>query len=107
MTDEEKILNFLYDCEADFMCWYPISATNMADFIDLSVYKIRKILHKLRDNGIVEFERRYVPDRISYEGELQEEGFFYCGWKLTKIGKDTDAYRKIEKEYEELVEKMF
>ena len=93
MSEEEKIIYELCSEAVDIMCWYPQPATIISKFANVSLYKTRKILHNLQNNEICEFERGYVPDRYSYEGELEEEGFFYCGWKLTEIGKK--KYQKI------------
>lgn len=106
MTEEEIILRELYDEDIDYMCWYPQPATVISNFTKISLYKTRKILHKLQDEGIVKFERGYVPDRISYEGELEEEGFFYCGWALTEKGKDNDIYKKLKEKNREEMDKM-
>lgn len=104
--EEERILKELYDEDLDIMCWYPIPATAISKFTKISLYKTRKILHKLQDEGIVKFERGYVPDRFSYEGELEEESFFYCGWQLTEKGKDNDIYRKLKENRDAEIDKM-
>lgn len=107
MSEEEKILRELYDEDIDYMCWYPQPATVISNFSKVSLYKTRKILHKLKDKGLVEFERGYVPDRFSYEGEFEEEGFFYCGWQLTEKGKDNDEYRKLKEKHLEEMKQMY
>jgi len=86
MSEEELIVNELCKEYTDIMCWYPQPATIISKFSNVSLYKTRKILHELQQKEIVEFERGYVPDRFSYEGEWEEEAFFYCGWKLTEVG---------------------
>lgn len=106
MNEKEKILRELYNESLDYMCWYPVPATCISKFTKVSLYKTKKILHNLQDEGIVKFKRGYVSDRFSYEGELEEEGFFYCGWELTENGKDNDLYKKLKKEYDEEMDKM-
>ena len=96
LSEEEKVLNELYKQDIDIMCWYPQPSTVISKFSNVSLYKTRKILHKLKKEGIVEFERGYVPHRISYEGELEEESFFYCGWKLTNKGKNNNKYTELK-----------
>ena len=98
MSEEEKILHELYRNTIDCMCWYPQPATVISKFSKVSLYKTRKILHKLQKEGIVKFERGYIPDRFSYEGELRGEAFFYCGWELTDKGKDNKIYKEMETE---------
>ena len=107
MTEEEKILHELYRNAIDFMCWYPQPATSISYTTKISIYKTRKILHKLRNEGIVKFERGYVPDRFSYDGELEEEAFFYCGWELTDKGKDNNTYKEMFEDYCEWQDKMY
>lgn len=84
---EEKIIDELCRENIDIMCWYPQPATVISKFSNVSLYKTRKILHNLKKQGYVKFKRGYTPERYSYEGELEEEAFFYCGWELTEIGK--------------------
>ena len=107
MTEEEKILHELYRNAIDCMCWYPQPATSISYTTKISIYKTRKILHKLRNEGIVKFERGYVPDRFSYEGELEEEAFFYCGWELTDKGKDNNTYKEMFEDYCKWQDKMY
>lgn len=104
MSEEEKVIQELCNEATDIMCWYPQPATIISKFANVSLYKTRKILHKLQDEELVEFERGFVPDRYSYEGELEEESFFYCGWKLTNIGRI--KFQKILIEMNERIEKL-
>lgn len=106
LSEEEKILNELYKQDIDIMCWYPQPSTVISKFSNVSLYKTRKILHKLKEEGIVEFERGYVPGRISYEGELEEEAFFYCGWKITTKGKKNNKYTELKQKSEKELEKI-
>ena len=107
LSEEQIILLELYNNEINSWCWYPQPATSISYTTKISIYKTRKILHKLQNEGIVKFERGYVPDRFSYEGELEEEAFFYCGWELTDKGKNNDTYKKMYKEYCEWQDKVY
>lgn len=106
MDDKEKILNELYKNDLDYMCWYPIDAKSISKFCSVSLEKTRRILNSLKKDGIIKFERGRVPDRFSYEGELEEEGFFYCGWSLTEKGKSNPNYLEMQKEWLKEVEKI-
>lgn len=107
MSDKEKVLECMYKHDVNIMVWFPIPATWISKVINVSLFKTRKILHELKKQGLVEFIRGYQPDRFSYEGELEEEAFFYCGWELTDKGRDNDAFKKIQSDELELINKIW
>ncbi len=103
MTDHEKVLQKLSGIDVDWHDGSVLSAKDIANATKMSKYKILKILHELRDEGLVERASQGCPAQISY-GEITE---LICeampplnGWALTPKGRETDIYKAVEDEYE-------
>lgn len=79
--------------------WYPYPSTLIRDVTGLSLYKVRKELHRLRDLGLVEI------DRYCEVGE--DRNYLFTGWRVTNLGMDTDIYKKMDKEEADRVRECF
>ena len=65
---------------------YPLPATVIAEFLNLSVHKVRYHLRKLKQQGLV---------YSFYEGGADEDGDMFClhGWGITKSAFCTAEYK--------------
>ena len=63
---------------------YVISTKAISKIFNISYYLARKYCNQLREEGLIEFIKEYIPNRFSYEGELEQEAFWNIGWKTTK-----------------------
>ena len=90
-----------------FVLWihgYVISTKGLADIQKISYYKARKYCKELKEEGLIEFIREYIPAQFNYEGELEEDSFWNIGWRTTKKAIETDMWKQ-EKAEEERIEK--
>lgn len=72
---------------------YPLPAKAFCEPLNISYYRARKYCKELQEEGLIEFIRDYIPDQFSYEGELECEGFFIEGWRITKKAEETQIYK--------------
>lgn len=56
----------------------------------------RKLCNQLKEEGLITLIRDYIPARYSYEGELENEPFFVCGWVTTEQGRKTEIWKQEE-----------
>lgn len=95
MSDADKILKEIYKNEIDCKSSLPIPATDISKATKISLSRTKNILHKLQNEGLVRFQRAYM------KGNLNEKGFFYCGWEITERGKGDNVFKNMKQEYEE------
>ena len=72
---------------------YPLPAKG---FRNISYYMARKLCNELKQEGLITFLRDYIPAQFSYEGELENEPFFICGWITTEEGRKTEIWKQEE-----------
>lgn len=96
-----KILYFLCrHCVSIMDGWYPYPARLIAKQSGISIYKTRKELKKLKENGFVRTFSVYI--------ENDEETFFpYNGWGITQKAKETKEYKTAREEEDKLVHDVF
>lgn len=101
-SNREKILRYISRIIVDWHDAYVVSAKDIANSTGLSKYKVLKILHELRDEGLVERATQGCPAQISY-GETVE---LICeampplnGWTLTHNGHESEIFKTVKKEY--------
>lgn len=80
--------------------WRPYPSTAIAKQMNISVGKVRYMLKKLKEQGLVESFR---------EGGQTEEGQVYCmhGFGITEKAKETEEYKKAFDEEKKLCKKCF
>lgn len=79
--------------------WYPYPSTCIKEVTGLSLYKVRKELHTLRDLGLVEV------DRYCEVGE--DRNYLISGWRVTDKGRQTEIYKRLDKEEADRVRECF
>ncbi len=88
MTDKIfKILvkhNVIPSCS----CGMPLPASYLAQRLNISLYKCKKHLHELKEQGLVEVVRG------GYYDDYYGKNFLYCGWYITKKAEETQVYKE-------------
>ncbi len=105
-TDREKVLKQISSLDFALCNLFDLRvlpAQSIANATEMSKYKVLKILHELRDDGLVERASQGCPAQVSY-GEITE---LICdampplnGWALTAKGRETDVYKAVKDEFE-------
>lgn len=94
---KENDLVFEKLCHALAFTWETnvITSKEIAHATNLSVYKVRKALRQLAENGFIEKHSEGCPACCdSYTGELIHESYPpRNGWRLTEKGYQTDIYK--------------
>lgn len=67
----------------------------------------RKLCRELKEEGLIRFYRDYIPASFTYEGELDQDAFFICGWETTEKGRQTEIYKEEEIKENKLIEECF
>lgn len=65
--------------------WLPFPSTHLANVCDMTLYKARKELKRLKEQGLV------VSDRYCEVGE--DRNILISGYTITDKAKDTEEYR--------------
>ncbi len=79
--------------------WVPYPSTHLSKCCGLSLYKTRKELKKLKDQGLVVSDIKIISD--------DEGTAILRGYKITDKAKNTEEYRKAHKEEREICIKVF
>ena len=77
-----------------------ISVPNIACLLKTSKYQVRKYINNLREDGLCTSDTCIIKDE--YENFPP-----YKGFRLTSKGRQTDAFKKAELEYEKLMRDCF
>lgn len=67
----------------------------------------RKLCNELKEEGLIELLKDYIPAQFSYEGELEQEPFFVCGWITTEKGRKTEIWKQEEVKEEKIRKECF
>lgn len=67
----------------------------------------RKLCKELKEEGLIRFYRDYIPASFTYEGELDHDAFFICGWETTEKGRKTKIYKEEEFKENKLIKEVF
>lgn len=86
---------------------YVISTKAISKIFNISYYLARKYCNQLREEGLIEFIKEYIPNRFSYEGELEQEAFWNIGWKTTKKAFETKIWKQEEKKEEKIIKEVW
>lgn len=105
MEDKEikdKILKFLSANDVNiFNCGYAIHSKNISESLHISYEKIKRIIKKMKREGLVVYENKSYTVLEDYE--MQEYSKFRnIGWLLTDKARQTEIWKK-EKEKEEKI----
>ena len=79
--------------------WYPFPSTCISQICKLSLYKTRKELKKLKEQGYV------VSDRYCEIGE--DRNYLISGYTITDKAKETEEYKKAYEEERQAVKECF
>lgn len=80
-------------------CGIPIPSTILSEVCELSLYKTRKELNRLRDLGLVKTE--------CYCHVGEDANCLVRGWVVTEEGKKTEEYKKAWEEERKAVKESF
>ncbi|MCM1328398.1 MAG: hypothetical protein NC253_03070 [Ruminococcus sp.] len=101
-TDTEKVFRVICKFSHNFYGISVFPAKLISERVGMSKYKTIKILHDLRNNGLVKRASQGCPAQFSH-GEVEE---LICedappinGWALTPKARKTIGYMDAEKEY--------
>jgi hypothetical protein len=92
---KNEIFNILikHSVTPSHCCGIPLPASYFAHKLNISLYKCKKHLHELKEQGLVEVVRG------GYYDEYYGENILYCGWYITKKAEKTQVYKEeIKKE---------
>lgn len=79
--------------------WYPYPARCIAECLNISLYKTRKELKRLKELGLVNSD---------HYCEVGEDGnYLINGWVITEQGRKTDIFKKCDEEEAERVRECF
>ena len=105
-----KILEHIVNAQISTFtsCYAPpeavVTSTQLAEWIGVSKYKIRKVIQTLVEDGLIKYKSQGCPAVESF-GEYRE---LVCdsrppinGYCLTEKGYQTETYKKADKEFEE------
>ena len=81
--------------------WYPIPSTFLSEICNLSLYKTRKELKKLKEQGYI------ISDCMSIYNDFECQQYIIRGYTLTEKGKETEEYRKAYEEERKLCDECF
>ncbi|WP_339194640.1 hypothetical protein MKY95_23285 [Paenibacillus sp. FSL P4-0176] len=77
-----------------------INIAHLASWNKVSKYQMRKIVHSLRDKGMVELKCFNIPS----EDEVYPP---YWAYVLTEKGRDTDYFRQESKKHDLILQECF
>lgn len=102
MTEDEKIvLSKICSHSVDIMNgWMPLPSTFLCTVCNFTLYKTRKILKSLKEQGLIVSDRYY---------DQTEDGNIFClnGYILTEKGMKTEEYKnEYDKERKIVLESM-
>lgn len=107
-SDREKVLRIISRIVVDYYDVYVISTKRIATIAKLSKYKTFKVLHELRDEGLVE-RASQCPAQVSYGDVVELIGEAMPpinGWTITDKGRETSIYKVTEDEYKREMMKL-
>mgnify|MGYP006943504020 CR=1 FL=1 len=105
--------NFKYNiifrmiCANDVCCMNPGYPLPAKGFKNISYYMAKKLCKELKEEGLIRFYRAYIPACFSYEGELEHDAFFVCGWETTEKGRETKIYKEEEIQEQKMIKECF
>ena len=101
--DKGSAVRFLakHFSSATMYSWLPLSADFISKELKISYYKCLKLLHELRDEGLV------VTHRTRFYEDYSEKFYFAAGWVITEKGEKTDIFKEEEKNNLDYLDKAF
>lgn len=96
---KEDIFKFLihHALMPSYTCGIPLPSTYLSTKFNISQYKCKRILHELRDEGLIEVIRG------GYYDDWYGKNYLYCGWYITEKAKITDIYKHEEQRIDEIL----
>ncbi len=79
--------------------WYPYPAHCIADCTDLSLYKVRKELRRLKELGVVK------SDHYCEVGD--DRNYLINGWVVTQLGNKTNMFKNMDEEAAKAIRECF
>jgi len=79
--------------------WFPLPSTVLAKSCEMSLYKTRKALKQLKEQGFV------ISDRYCEVGE--DRNILISGYTITDKAKDTEEYRKAWNEERATIKEIY
>lgn len=93
MTKDDLLLDMCKRAATVPMGYDPniYSIRELAESLNTSRYRIRKLMKELEADGAV---------RRSYDGGIDDDGYPHCyhGWSITKKTRESELYKKCDKE---------
>lgn len=102
LPTKENIFEYLCSIDADPFSWIGITPARLiAESFHTTTSKVYKILHYLRDDGLV------VVDSVTTYDSFYGKHILMRGFTLTDKARLTDTWKSYSGEYEKCIAKMF
>ena len=104
---ENEILKILSSIDVNpFCCGTATHSKNIAQLLNVSYEKIKKIMKEMKKEGLVIYENKVYTTLEDYE--MQEYSKFRnIGWLLTDKARETDIWKEENKKEEKIFRECF
>ena len=86
-------------CVSIMQGWIPMPSTCLSQTLGMSLYKTRKELKRLKEQGLI--------DSVRYCKVGEDRNYLMCGYQITDKAKGTQEYKKAWDEEREICKKAF
>lgn len=99
-----ELLDYIAGWELDYIISRGMPATKMliTTVLEMDDKTYRKEINKLKKKGLIKATRANL-----YSWWEESTGLPVCGWELTEKARELESVKRIEKEIEERIERVF
>ena len=102
LPTKENVFSYLCSVDADPFSWIGITPARLiAENFNTNIQKIYKVLHDLKDDGLV------VVDTMSTYDAFYGKHINLRGFALTEKARLTEEWKKFSEDYEKSIDSMF
>ena len=102
LPTKENVFSYMCSVDAAPFSWWGITPARLiAERFNTNIQKIYKVLHNLKDDGLV------VVDTVTTYDSFYGKNIVMRGFALTDKARQLDEWKKFAEEYEKSISNMF